>query len=179
MTAEEFAHIGSERYHFELVDGSLVVRDPCGTLHAFVTGRLHHLLALHLTDRADALVLTGEPGFVLARMPDTVRAPDVAVVIDPNAARLASAASFHEGPPTLAIEVASPSKPFRALADKARAWLAAGCRLVWVIDPERRTASVLSSAPGEETIDEQGSLAGGEVLPGFQCRLREVLPRLQ
>ncbi len=55
------------------------------------------------------------------------------------------------------------------MADKARAWLAHGARLVWVVWPRRREVDVWG--PGQIaaalTLAEGAMLQGEHVLPGF------------
>ena len=54
-------------------------------------------------------------------------------------------------------------------------WLSAGCRLVWVVDPERRVARVYRHDGTETIVDETGALDGEDVLPGFSCALAIIL----
>ena len=54
-------------------------------------------------------------------------------------------------------------------------YFAAGVRCVWLFDPRARTVRVYD-APGQfTTVDEDGTVDGGEVLPGFQVRVAEWL----
>ncbi|HZA01536.1 MAG TPA: Uma2 family endonuclease, partial [Hyphomicrobiaceae bacterium] len=54
-------------------------------------------------------------------------------------------------------------------------WLEAGTRLVWVIDPERRLARTYRPDGRESTLDDDASLDGEDVLPGFTCKLAAIL----
>ncbi len=54
-------------------------------------------------------------------------------------------------------------------------WLTAGARLVWVVDPERRVARVYRGDGSEAIIEADEALEGEDVLPGFVCRLADVL----
>jgi Uma2 family endonuclease len=71
--------------------------------------------------------------------------------------------------PDLVVETASPSQSRDGLAAKARAWLQAGVRLVWVVWPKQRVVDVW--LPGDEqphaTLGVDGTLDGGDVVPGF------------
>jgi hypothetical protein len=72
-----------------------------------------------------------------------------------------------------ANEVISPSDR----ADKIRDWLRGGVQLLWYVDPETGDTTVyqgdrVTQAPAEETMD------GGDVVPGFRVRLRDVLDEL-
>src|SRR6266550_430684 len=56
-----------------------------------------------------------------------------------------------------------------------RDWLEAGARLVWVIDPDRRTARVYRADGRETSVTEKEDLTGEDVLPGFVCPLATIL----
>jgi len=47
--------------------------------------------------------------------------------------------------------------------------------MVWVLDPEGRSASIYRSLTAVRTLSEKDALSGEDVLPGFRCRLREIL----
>lgn len=77
--------------------------------------------------------------------------------------------------PDLVAEILSPGdRPAEVLA-KVADWLAAGTRLVWVIDPERREARAYRSDGSLEVVGEGDELRSGDVLPGLGCSLREIL----
>jgi len=78
-------------------------------------------------------------------------------------------------PPDLVIEVLSThDRPGEVLA-KVGDWLESGAQLVWVIDPVRRQARIYRRDGTEAGIGEIDSLDGEDVVPGFTCRLAEVL----
>jgi Uma2 family endonuclease len=53
----------------------------------------------------------------------------------------------------------------------------AGVRLVWLIDPAKRTAGVYSTAHRSVLIRAAGSLDGGDLLLGFSISLADLLDR--
>jgi Uma2 family endonuclease len=78
-------------------------------------------------------------------------------------------------PPDLAIEVLSPSDSPRQVLDKVGEYLAAGVRLVWVIDPAERRATVYRALSEVRTVAESEHLDGEDVVPGFRCILGDLL----
>src|SRR2546422_4377888 len=80
MTADELLHVRIPDKRVELVRGSLVVREPPGYTHGRVTVSLAVRLAAHLENTGAPQVIVAETGFTLARNPDTVRGPDLAVL---------------------------------------------------------------------------------------------------
>src|SRR5437588_66928 len=79
----------------------------------------------------------------------------------------------------LAGEVLSPSNTRAEIARKRREYFAAGTRLAWIVDPKTRTVEVYTSAEKPDVIlSEDGTLTGGDVLPGFTLELRGVFAEL-
>jgi Uma2 family endonuclease len=78
--------------------------------------------------------------------------------------------------PELVVEVLSPGDSERRILDKVGEYLSAGVRLVWVIDPRSRSASAYRSLTDVRALQQEGVLDGEEVVPGFRCRLGDVLP---
>jgi len=72
------------------------------------------------------------------------------------------------------VEVVSAGDTFHEVDDQAKAWLAAGTRLVWVVNPRWRTVTEYRPEAAVHTFTEADELNGGEVLPGFRCALRDV-----
>jgi Uma2 family endonuclease len=158
----------------ELVAGRILVREPPGYRHGFVASRCLVAIATFANTYELGHVLAAETGFVLARAPDTVRAPDVAFVSS-SRAPLHQPAAYLEQAPDLVVEVVSPSDRASRLRAKVSDWIGAGVRLVWQIDPERRTARVYRQGGALSAIDADGMLDGEDVLPGFRVRLADLL----
>lgn len=158
----------------ELVRGRLIVREPPGTRHGSVAGRLNYLLADHVYRHDLGVVCGQDTGFKIESNPDTVRASDVAVVCGPRVSQIPTRgyASFA---PDLAAEIVSPDdRPGEVLA-KVGQWLDAGTSVVWVIDPSRGEAHVYRDDGGLAIVPMDGALDGAPVLPGFTCGLAEIL----
>lgn len=177
-TAEELLAAG-DIGPCELVQGELVMMSPAGFEHGVITQRIAAFLHAYVSARRLGVVTAAETGFLLARSPDTVRAPDVAFVAESRLPR-GSAAGFFDGAPDLAIEVLSPSDT-RDQAARARAtakiadWLAAGCLEVWCVDPASRTATV-HTASGVATVAGEADSFASQAVQGLAVRLADLLP---
>jgi Uma2 family endonuclease len=79
-----------------------------------------------------------------------------------------------EGAPDLAVEVLSPSNRAGAIRDKVADYLAAGCSLVWVVDPRRRRVSVHEPGKATSFLEIPDTLDGAPVLPGFRLALVDL-----
>jgi len=174
MTADELLHLNLPDKRTELVRGELVVREPAGFQHGVVAMNL--AIAIHTFVRAHRLgtVLAAETGFKLFTNPDTVRAPDVAFI---RADRVPAPPprGFPAMAPDLAVEVLSPDDRPGEVLQKVADWLNAGVRLVWVVDPGRRSARVYRPDGVDSQLTERDALDGEDVLPGLAIPVGDVL----
>jgi Uma2 family endonuclease len=172
ITAEElWAMPGGQ--HRELVRGELRTTGPSGFDHGAVAINLSGLVTSHVKQYKLGNVVM-KTGFILARNPDVVRGPDVAFV---QAARIPASgrpAKFWEGAPDLTVEVVSPSDTIEEVEEKVDDYLAAGTRMVWIVNPRRRTITVHRPGSNPVVLRETDTLDGQDVLPGFQCGVREA-----
>jgi len=58
--------------------------------------------------------------------------------------------------------------------ERVLAWLHAGSRAVWVIDPILRTVTVSHSATSISLLTENDTLDGEDLVPGFRCPVAEI-----
>lgn len=181
MTAEQLVGYEIPGKRVELVRGQLFVREPSSFNHGALSLRIGSALTVHLAREREeegwahtrGPLATADPGFTLARRPDTVRAPDIAYVprerhADPMPD------GFRELAPDLAVEVQSPSDRAGAVVAKVGDWLSAGTQLVWVVDPPRQSVVVYRADGSVEVLGLNDSLRGDDVLPGFSMSLNEL-----
>jgi Uma2 family endonuclease len=133
-------------------------------------------LAQHVNDRGLGEVVA-ELGFVLSKDPDTVRAPDIAYLSRATLARVRDEDRYVSGAPDVAVEVLSPSNRRAAIRSKVADFLAAGARLVWVVDPARRRVTVYETLLSPRVLGEGEMLDGGDVVPGFSLPLSKLFSR--
>ena len=107
VTAEEFARIPDDDYHYELVEGCVVRMSPPGSRHGALATRIGALLHQHVDSQRLGAVLTSA-GFKIAGDPDTVREPDIAFIRGERIPSTGIPDGFWPGPPDLAIEIRSP-----------------------------------------------------------------------
>jgi Uma2 family endonuclease len=173
ITAEELERFPSDDSRCELVAGRIIRMTPVGFQHGRTVANLMFLLRQHLEGRALGVVVT-EVGFKLATDPDTVRAPDVAVI---HLHRIPSPAprGFWKGPPDLAMEVLSPEDRPTEILEKVEEYLASGVRLVVTVDPDTRTVMVYRpSRPATCLTGDDAWLDLDDAVPGFRCKLRQI-----
>lgn len=173
MTAEQLEHVRIPGKATELVRGRLVVREPPGTYHGQIAGRLILRVGAFAEARGLGEVFGQDTGFRIASHPDTVRAPDLAFVARdrlPHVGRRGYAALA----PDLVAEILSPDDGPGEVIGKIGEWLTAGVRLAWVLDPDRRIAHVYRPDGSVSLVSLDGALDGETVLPGFRCALSDL-----
>lgn len=119
-------------------------------------------------------VTAAETGFVLARDPDTVRAPDAAFVTSERVTQQQRREGFFEGAPELAVEVVSPGDTAEEVQQKVQEYLQTGMRLVWIVYPRTRTIQAYHSLQNVHVFTVTEALDGGDVLPGFTVPVKDV-----
>lgn len=161
---------------FELIDGILVEKGM-----SYLASVLTLALASILRE------------FVVARNLGIIAGPDGAVGLYGGLIRIPdlSFASWARIPggrmpkepvpdlvPDLAIEVLSPSNTAREMTLKRRHYFEAGVRLVWIVDPKRRTVAVYTGPDRPARRDASATLDGGDVLPDFALPLANLFADL-
>ncbi len=80
--------------------------------------------------------------------------------------------------PDLAVEVLSVSNTPKEMQRKLTAYFKHGVRLVWYVDPRERTIEVFESPKSRTVLKEHQTLSGGDVVPGFKLKLRDLFAEL-
>ena len=167
MTLEEFLEQNVEGY--EYVNGELVPMPPPSREHGEISVNVIHYLYLHVYQEKLGRLYTAETTFQVGER--TVK-PDVAFV---STTRLTGdKTKGFSIPPDLAIEVISPSDVQSRVAEKALAYLEAGTRLVWVLEPVTKTVTVYRSETDIEMLTRDDTLTGEDVIPGFACPIAHL-----
>jgi Uma2 family endonuclease len=173
LTADDLLSLESAGKSTEVVRGRLIVREPPSTYHGGVQAILSVLVGSYVLTHRLGAVFGQDTGFKIASDPDTVRAPDLAFVDRTRVAQI-SRRGYAALAPDLVAEILSPDDRPGEVLTKVGEWLEAGVRLVWVIDPERRAASVYHDDGSVTTVSSDGQVDGEAILPGFSFRLAEL-----
>ncbi len=173
MTFEEAAVLDPDTHAGELVAGRWVPVTRNTLRHGEILVNIAALLKAYTRVNRAFRVSGGDPGTKLGRQPDVLRGPDVAVVSADRWPEGAGAAGWLEGAPDLAVEVAGDAQPASELARKALEYLAAGGRMVWVVDPSPRRVIVYFPPDHVRVLGPDDEIDGVDVLPGFRCRVAE------
>jgi Uma2 family endonuclease len=171
VTAEELLAFPEDASRHELQEGFVVEEPPPLPRHARTVARLAALLG-PIAKASGAVVVT-DFFLILARGPDTVRAPDLAVftgeqwkALDPDRP--------YQGAPALVIEVLSPSNRPGDMHAKIADYLAAGVSLVWVVDPWAWSVRSYRTLLSPVLHRGEAQLEGGSVLPDLELRAQDL-----
>ena len=172
LTAEEFLTLPDpETGRRELHDGRVVEVAPAAPRHSVVQGLLFG--AVLAWCRAHGAGLPA-PELTCRLTRRRVVIPDVAWVRPGPRWAAALAGRALDGPPDLAAEVVSPNDTRPEVRTKVQWYLAAGCPLVWVVDPQRRTAAVYRPGAPARPLTAADAVEGADVLPGFRLPLADL-----
>jgi Uma2 family endonuclease len=171
ITADELLAMPDDGMRRELVLGELRVMMAPGFRHGRVAARIGGLLLKHADATGCGVTVAAETGFLLARDPDTVRAPDAAFIVKDRVDAVGDTAKYWPGAPDLAVEVVSPDDSFHAVEEKALAWLAAGTIAVLVLDPAKQTGTIYRGGGDARIHTGEGVLDLGDAVPGFSVAL--------
>lgn len=173
LTLAEFLALPETEPASELIDGE-VRQKPMPTWDRGVIQRLlSFVLTLYLQSHpigeagSEVRCIVGPAGGERPLVPDFIFV---------RADRLRRGEQHFHGAPDLAVEILSPDDRMTVVMEKVRFYLAHGVRLVWLIDPDRRTVTVMAPPGTTRILTEDEMLDGGDVLPGFACAVREILP---
>ena len=158
---------------YELVDGVLVEK-IMGHLESTLACDLIKWLGYHL-DQNDVGFLAGPDG-AAQLMPGLVRYPDVSLILWVQLTKRERPTELHRSAyaPALAVEILSPGNTKKEMARKIREYFLCGVRIVWGIDPKKRTVTVYTGPDEFVVLEETEILNGGDVLPGFTLPLRKL-----
>jgi Uma2 family endonuclease len=176
LTAEEFFLLpdpedGSLQ---ELVRGEVVTMPPAGGLHGVTCSKVDRKIGGFIDAGAGGTLACNDTGIITERGPDSVRGPDIAYW---SKERLPVVpVGYIDIAPDMLVEVLSPSNTAKQIRAKLKEYFAKGVRLVWVISPEDRTLTIYRTPDEGRLLHETATLTGEEVLPGFQCRVSDLLP---
>ena len=167
MTLDEFCQSDLEGY--EYVEGKLIPKAPPTMEHGEISMNLSLLLGVHIRENQLGRLYPADTDFKLG---DRLVKPDVAFVsitrMPENKCQASPVA------PDIAVEVVSPTDIQYRVVEKAFAYLNAGTRLVWIIEPIGKTVTVYRSQTDIKTFTIDDTLNGEDVVEGFSCQVSQL-----
>lgn len=159
---------------YELVRGELREMAAASGEHGEVGAGMAARLWNHVVPAGLGRVSSAETGFVIARDPDTVLVPDVAVVLNARLPDREQRRRFMPVVPDLAVEIISQTERGPQIARKVALYLDAGVAAVWVLEPRSRTVVAHRPDGSPVVLGEDATLSGGTLLPGFRVAVADL-----
>jgi Uma2 family endonuclease len=160
---------------FEVVHGELVEKHS-GAESGVVSANLAFLVGLFLKSSRLGWIFDSEaPYQCFPRLPRHVRKPDFSFIRHGRLRGERLPKGNLHIPPDLAVEVVS-NDLHTEIDGKVGEYLEVGVPLVWVINPETRSATVYHPDGSARRLREDQELDGEGVLPGFRCVIRDLFP---
>jgi Uma2 family endonuclease len=163
LTYRDYEALPADGRRYELHEGELSVTPAPGTRHQRVIGAMHVLLRAHVEAHRLGEVFLSPVDCILSDT--TVVQPDL-VYLDATRAPLVSERGI-EGPPTLAVEILSPSTTTIDRNRKRQLYALHGIPYYWIVDPEARTVEAYGLGGGRYALLGRAEGAGPASLPPF------------
>lgn len=172
-TEAELQALPDDGFTYEIVDGELVMSPKNNPEHNDICNELSFSLTSHCMREKLGKVFNADTGFWMIN--ENCRAPDISFV---SKERLKGTRrpprTFFKFAPDLAVEVLSPNNTRAEIQERLRDFFASGTKLVWIIDPESKSAEICYSLEKRRLLGPKGELSGEEVVPGFRFNLAEL-----
>jgi Uma2 family endonuclease len=174
MTAEEFFdwcnRPENRDRRFELQRGKVVEMSRPGERHGVVCANVTRLLGNYIFQRRKGYVCSHDTGVLWEHDPDTVRGPDV-FLYEKSRRYDDLNVKYSEEIPQLVAEVLSPNDGWTKVMRRVNQFLDRGVPVVWVIDPEDRTATVLRPGEFPRVLEESEELTGEPAFADLRVRV--------
>jgi Uma2 family endonuclease len=159
---------------YELDNGRLIIMPPPGDIHGAVESNITTDLKVQGERRRLGKVRCGEVSIVLWRDPDRVVSADAVFIANQSLPVRLSKEGYLETIPDLVAEVRSKNDTLSEVLKKVKDYLTAGVRVVWVLDPAKRTVTAHRRGKRPEVFSENDTLTVEDVMPGFRVAVRDI-----
>lgn len=161
---------------FERIDGEIIEYMPGNPYSSAVAARMVYLFTGYLVENPVAHITTADGGYDVTD--DDTFAPDMAVILKARQAQLPKT-GFNPIPPDIVVEVVSPSDlkdSKRRIEIKLQKYIAVEIPLILYVYAETKTVVVYRPGKPKATLDINGVIDCGDVLPGFTLAVRDIFP---
>jgi Uma2 family endonuclease len=167
LTYQDYAALPDDGKRYEIHDGELCVTAAPVPLHQMVSMNLLLILGTHVNARGLGLVLHAPLDVILSDAPSetTIVQPDI-IFLESGRRSLISARAL-EGPPTLAVEILSPSTARIDRVRKRELYARYGVPYYWLIDVDARDIEACVLRAGEYVVIARVSGTTPVELPPF------------
>ena len=163
LTYRDYAALPNDGRRYEIHGGELSVTPAPSPQHQIISANLFRILDAHVRANSLGIALYAPLDVILS---DTsIVQPDITYL---NPARLGAISRRGiEGPPTLVIEIASPSTLLIDRDTKRQLYRRYGVPYYWIVDPEAQSIEAYGLAKGDYQLQARASGSAPLSLPPF------------
>lgn len=168
MSVEEFLRLPEVKPGLEYCDGQVVQKPVTNADHIRIVWRLSAAFFAYAADHGG----TGGPEGSVALtggIETDVLLPDFAFW-----AAGVDIGGYPLNPPTLAVEVRSPSQSMASQREKCETYVRRGVSEAWLIDPDSQRIEVIAAGRAWAVFGEPEAVVSSVALEGFAIRLADV-----
>jgi len=158
---------------YELVDGNLVEKPMSSEANAVAGAMGGHFF--NFSQRNGGRHYPEQSFQCFPQDSGLIRRPDVAFVVADRLSGVSKTGHVTIAP-DIAVEVVSPNDKVYDLDEKIADYKSAGVKLIWIVDPKARTVRVIRPGAATIELEEQQTLTGDPVLPGFSVLVADLFP---
>jgi Uma2 family endonuclease len=155
-------------------EGELIIMAPSGWEAGFQDSEVSRQLGNWASARGKGKAVGASAGYILPSGAN--RAADASWISPEQLASVTAEQrkKFLPVCPFFLIEVRSPSDSLKKLQEKMDEYIANGCKLAWLIDPEKKQVHVYRPGQPVQILDNPATVSGDPELPGFVLDLEPV-----
>jgi Uma2 family endonuclease len=167
LTYQDYVSLPDDGKRYEIHDGELCVTPAPTSLHQIVLGQLFKAMDDHVKSRSLGVVLLAPLDVILSDRPGetTILQPDI-VYLDTGSVDGLRMRGV-DGPPTLAVEILSPSTALTDRTRKRDLYARYGVPWLWLVDLDARAIEAHALRAGGYTLVAQVSGPQPVDLPPF------------
>ena len=173
LTVEDLWELEDDGCRHELIRGELLSMAPTGGVHGELLYRIVMLMASQQVHE-QGRVFVGDTGFRISQEEETVLAPDIAIVREERLPDDKRIRGFIPVVPDLVVEILSPSDRIGRINEKVALYQEGGVKLIWLVDPDRRTVTEYAAEKPVRLLQAGDSLSADELFPELLLRVDEI-----
>lgn len=170
----DFCQLNGDKRFERTAEGELIIMPPAGGDTGFQEAEVCIQLGNWAKAFGKGKVMGSSGGFILPNGAN--RAPDASWLTPEQLATIApeQRKKFLPVCPFFLIEVKSPSDNLKKQQEKMDEYIANGCQLGWLIDPEKQDVHVYRTGQAVQVLHSPQIVSGDPELPGFVLDLGPV-----
>jgi Uma2 family endonuclease len=177
MTEEEFFNFCQENSNLRFernAKGEILIMAPTGSEMGSYNADVNGELVIWNKQKKAGRIFDSNAGFTLPN--GAVRAADAAFITHErwNTVPPDDRKKFAHICPDFVLEIFSENDDFKSLQNKLKEWIDNGCKLAWMIHPEKKETFIYRKNGEIEIKPFTVALDGEDILPGFSLVLTKI-----